>query len=61
MPGLSNVDLTTFAGDTVNARCYQVKFILDGPKETGDLPRQKAYSFHVMSLRTFQGPSTMLL
>jgi hypothetical protein len=43
-PGLTNVDLTTFTG----ASCFQTKVILHGPKETCDLPRQKAYSFDVM-------------
>jgi hypothetical protein len=29
--------------------CAQTQFILEGVKETGDLPRQEAYSFNVMS------------
>jgi hypothetical protein len=37
--GFSNGDLTTFTEDALNTKCFQVKVILDGPKETGDLPR----------------------
>jgi hypothetical protein len=43
-PGLTDVD-TTFAWDAVDASCFQARVILDGPKETGDLPRQKTDSF----------------
>jgi hypothetical protein len=49
-PGLSGtLDLSTFTGDDVNARCFQAKIILGGLKETGDLPRWEAYRFYVMS------------
>jgi hypothetical protein len=44
-PGLTNVDLTTFAGVAVDARCFQARVILDGPKETGDLHRRETDSF----------------
>jgi hypothetical protein len=46
---LTNVDLTTFTGDAVDARYFQARVILERPKETGDLPGQEAYSFYVMS------------
>jgi hypothetical protein len=42
MPSLTDVDLTTFAGDAIDASYFQAKGIPDGPKETGDLPRQEA-------------------
>jgi hypothetical protein len=48
-PGLSNVDHTKFAGNTVNANRFQAKVILDVPKEIGDIPRWEARSFDVMS------------
>jgi hypothetical protein len=32
--GLTNVDLTTFAGHAVDASCFRVKVTLDGLKET---------------------------
>jgi hypothetical protein len=46
---VSIVDLATFAGDTISARCFQPKVILEGPKGTDDLPSQEACSFDVMS------------
>jgi hypothetical protein len=46
---LSNIDLTTVTGDALKASCFQAMVICDGPKETGILPRQEAYSFDVMS------------
>jgi hypothetical protein len=49
MPGSSNVDLITFTGDAVNTSCFQSNVILDEPKETGDLPRWKPYSFDIIS------------
>jgi hypothetical protein len=49
MPSLTNIDLTTFTGDAVDTSCFQAKVILDGLKETGDLPRWETYSFYVMS------------
>jgi hypothetical protein len=50
-PGLViTPSLTTFATDAVESRCFQVKVILDGPIETGDLPRQKADSFCYVSI-----------
>jgi hypothetical protein len=47
-PGMTNVDLTTFAEVAVDASCSQIKVILDGPKKTGDRPRREAYSFYVV-------------
>jgi len=44
MPGLSIVDLTTFAEDVVHASCFQARVILDGLKETGDHPSWEIYS-----------------
>jgi hypothetical protein len=41
MPGLTNADPTTFAGDAVDARCFQAKIILDAPKENRDPPMQE--------------------
>jgi len=41
-PGLSNADLTTFAVDAVDSSCFQAKVILDGLKETDDLPRESS-------------------
>jgi len=35
--------------EAVNAQCFQAEVILNGPKETSDLPRQEAYSFDVVS------------
>jgi hypothetical protein len=32
-----------------NARCFQAEVIINGPKETGDLLRQEACSFDVVS------------
>jgi hypothetical protein len=49
MPNLSNVDLTTFAADSVNARCFEIEIIFDRQKETVALLRWEAYSFCVMS------------
>jgi hypothetical protein len=37
MPGLSNVDPTTFAWVAVGTSCFQVKVMLDRVKETGDI------------------------
>jgi len=50
MSDLTNVDLTTFTGDAVDTSCFQAKVILDRTKDTGNLPRWEAYSFHAMSL-----------
>jgi hypothetical protein len=36
---LTDIDLTTFVGDAVDASCFQAKVILHGPKETGDFSR----------------------
>jgi hypothetical protein len=47
-PNLSNVGLPTLAGYAINILCFQAKVILDGPEETGDLPRWEAYKFDVM-------------
>jgi hypothetical protein len=41
MPSMFSVDLTTFTGDAVNTNCLQAKVILDGEKETGNLPKQE--------------------
>jgi len=49
IPGLTNVDLNTFMGDAVNAKCFKARVILDRPKETCGLPKQEAYSFDVTS------------
>jgi len=46
-PGLTNVDLTTFAGNATDASCFQAKVILHGPKEAGDLPKWEANSPYV--------------
>jgi hypothetical protein len=35
---LTNADITTFAGDAVDAICFQAKVNLDGPKASGNLP-----------------------
>jgi hypothetical protein len=32
-PGLSNADLTIFAGVAINATCFEAEVILDGPKD----------------------------
>jgi hypothetical protein len=48
MLGLYNIDLPTLTGDAVNVWCLHAKVILDGLKETGNLPRQVVCSF-VMS------------
>jgi hypothetical protein len=48
MPGLSSISPPTLPGNAVYARCFQAKVILDGPKETGYLPRHDAYSFDIM-------------
>jgi hypothetical protein len=48
MPSLSNVDLTTLAGNTVYAQCFQAEVIFDRPKETGNLFKLEAYSSDVM-------------
>jgi hypothetical protein len=45
MPMLSSVDITTFSGDVTNASYFQAEEIIDGPTETGDLPRREAYIF----------------
>jgi hypothetical protein len=37
--GLTNVDLTTFAGHATNSRCIQAEVILDRPIENDNLPR----------------------
>jgi hypothetical protein len=38
-PGLATVDLLIFARDAIEARCFQVKVVLDGPEKlaTGGL------------------------
>jgi hypothetical protein len=48
-PGVTSVDLTTFATVAVNTRCFQAKVIFDGPKEIGDLPSGEVGSFCVAS------------
>jgi hypothetical protein len=48
MLGLTNVDLTTFAGDPIDISNFQAK-ITDRPKESGNLPRQEAYIFYILS------------
>jgi len=48
-PGSTNVNCTVFAGDAVDPSCFHAKVILDGPKETDNLPSWEAYSFNVMS------------
>jgi hypothetical protein len=39
MVSLSNIYVTTFAGDAVNARCFEAEVSLDRLKETVDLPK----------------------
>jgi len=46
---LSSVELTTFTEDAVSARSFQAGVILEGLKETDNLPRLEAYSFDGMS------------
>jgi hypothetical protein len=46
--GLPNEDLPTHSGNAVCAICFQVKAILHGKKEAGDLLRWDTYSFDVM-------------
>jgi hypothetical protein len=53
-PGLTNVDLTTFAGDLVDASCFQVEVSLDGPKENGDLQRRGPTNFILCLVSTVQ-------
>jgi hypothetical protein len=48
---LSNVDLTTLAGDAVNIQCFHTEIILDRLKEIDNPPRQEACCFDVMSLQ----------
>jgi hypothetical protein len=43
MPGLPNVDLTTFAGHTVRAWSLKSQEVLHRPKETGNFPRGEAH------------------
>jgi hypothetical protein len=45
MPNLSDVDLTTFTGDSVNTRCFEAEVILDGLKETDYLSKWEVYHF----------------
>jgi hypothetical protein len=47
-PGMSNVDPPTLAEVGAYARCFEAKVILDWPKESGLLPRRKAYRFDIM-------------
>jgi hypothetical protein len=45
MLGFTNTDLNTLTGNPVNTGCFEDKIILDGPKETGGLPKWEAYNF----------------
>jgi hypothetical protein len=53
MPSLTNVGLTTFIG-MPDASYFHTKVISDWVKETGNLPRQEAYSFEVVSLLSYE-------
>jgi len=44
---LFNVDLPTLIENALSAQCFHAEVILDGPKETDDLPTEEAYSFNV--------------
>jgi hypothetical protein len=46
--GLSIADPYTFTNNAVYTRYFQANVILNGAKETGNLPRQEAYSFEVI-------------
>jgi hypothetical protein len=46
--GLSNIDLLTFARDTVYVWCFQAMVILDGLKETGHISRWEAYGSNIL-------------
>jgi hypothetical protein len=49
-PSFSNVNLYTHSANAINAKLFQVKVILDRLNKTGDIPRQKFYSFDVSVL-----------
>jgi len=40
---LSSTHLATFAGNVADVRSFQGEVNLDGPKKSGDLPKENAY------------------